>query len=103
MQRRKHVCRAQRLRYAFQGPKSVTYRLGEVPGFGEREWTLLIEILFLGGDVLDLETKRCHVHQRVRRLRRFFGDSKRRERFFVTTTKPYGKCVGQGRRRERQA
>jgi len=79
------------------GMKSVTYGPGDIPGFGEIEWKLLTDVVFCGGDRLELKAKLCHVHQRVRRIRRLFGDSKKRERFFITTAKPYGIAINTAR------
>jgi hypothetical protein len=69
--------------------ESVTSGPEDMSGFGEGEWNLLSDTYFSGGDLHELEPD-WSTHQKVRRLRRFFGDSKGRERFFITTAKPYG-------------
>jgi len=78
------------------GMKSATFGPEDMPGFGEVEWKLLTDIMFSGGDMLKLEQD-CSIHQRVRRLRRFFGDSKDRARFFITAAKPYGIAIATAR------
>lgn len=69
--------------------ESITYGPRDMPGFAKLEWDLLSDTYFSGGDQLNLGHD-WSTHQKVRRLRRFFGDSKGRERFFITTAKPYG-------------
>ena len=78
------------------GARSVTYGPENMPGFGEGEWHLLSETVFSGGDLLRLEQD-WSTHQRVSRLRRFFCDSKGRERFFITTAKPYSIALNTAR------
>jgi hypothetical protein len=74
----------------------ATYRIGKTRGFGVYEWDLLTDIVFSAGDFVELESAR-HVNQRVRRIRRLFGDSKDLESFFVTTLMPYGIALNPAR------
>ena len=79
-----------------ESERSLTYGPRDKPRFGKLDWHLLSESFFSGGDLLKLEHD-WSTHQRIRRLRRFFGDSKEREYFFITTAKPYGIALNTAR------
>ena len=63
-----------------------------VRGLGVYVWDLLAEAVFSAGEVVSLKST-AWMNSRVRRLRRLFGDSKSRERFFKTRAMPYGIAI----------
>ena len=78
------------------GAPSRTYGPGDLRGLGVFEWRLLADAVFSAGDIVELE-RTGRIHQRVRRIRRLFGDSKGRERFFRTTAAPYALAINADR------
>ena len=68
-----------------RGPRKKRY-------LGNPEWRLLSDAVFLAGDLMELKQSE-RVHQWVSRLRRFFGDSKKRQRFFITTAALYAIAI----------
>jgi hypothetical protein len=72
--------------------KSTTHQLGRISGFSVYLWDLLAEIVFSAGEVVQLKSE-PYMNQRVRRLRRAFGDSKKDECFFKTNAMPYGIAI----------
>jgi hypothetical protein len=71
---------------------SAPCRPRRVSGLGVYGWKLLTDAFFLGGEVLELKSTGW-TNARVRRLRRAFGDTKASERFFKTTSLPYGIAI----------
>ena len=74
------------------------YGPGEMPGIGTSEWKLLAEAVCSAGDIFELRRKDSCIHQRVRRLRRLFGDNKWDEWFLITVAAPsYGLAINLAR------
>jgi hypothetical protein len=78
--------------------ESKPYKPGEMRGIGTSEWNLLVEAVLSAGDVVELKRKDGCVHQRVRRLRRLFRDTKNAQWFLVTVAAAsYGIAINTAR------